>query len=206
MKNGVIAINGLLSVAVCGLMADEIDSKVIHNYKYIGAGYGYLHDIGDSDVNAHGAVGEFSFEEHNFLFGVSGGYFWAEDTGSTDINLWNVTPSIGYVVRLMENHLNIIPSVAGSYNTVEFDSSFGSDSDDSWSILPGIGLSYAINNQIALNAGYTYGYNFDSEDDDHLFGVGAKVAVAEQVGLAVNATFSKEFGFSGVTGMVEFHF
>lgn len=207
MKTGVIAIAGMLSLAVGGIAAEAIDSRVIHNYNYIGLGYGYLHDVGDSDVNGHGAVAEFSFEQDNFLLGVSGGYFWLTDTGDTDINLWNVTPSIGYVVRLLDNHVNIIPRVAGSYGGIQVDDPvFGDDSDESWSILPGIGLSYAINNQFAINGGYTYAYNFDAEDEDHLFNVGGKVAILEQVGLSVNAQFSKEFGFSGITGMVEFHY
>ncbi|HTD88284.1 MAG TPA: outer membrane beta-barrel protein [Candidatus Binatia bacterium] len=207
MKIGVIAMAGMLSLAAGGLGAAEIDSKVIHNYNYFGLGYGYLHDIGDLDVDGHGPVGELSFEQNNFVLNVSGGYFWVTDTGSTDVNLWDVTASIGYVVRLMENHFNIIPRFGGAYSGIQVDdSSFGNESDETWSILPGVGVSYAINNRFAINGGYTYAYNFDSEDEDHLFTAGAKFAILDQVGLSVNGNFSKEFGFTGITAMLEFHY
>ena len=204
MKIGLIAITGMLSVAASGLTAAEIDSKVIHNYNYLGVGYEYLNDIADSDIDAHGVVGEFSFEKANFLFRAGGGYFWATDTGGADVDLWDVNASLGYVVRLVENHVNIIPRFTGAADGVDVEGSLFADY--SWSILPGIELSYAINNQFAINGGYTYAYNFDTEEEDHRFNVGGKVALLEQVGLAVNAQFSKEFGFSGITGMVEFHY
>lgn len=206
MKNGLIAIGAVLSLIGGGLRAEEIDSPVIHNYRFVSAGYGYLHDIADSGIDGHGAIGALSFEEQGFLLGVGGGYFWT-DEDAADINLWNVTASLGYVVRLMENHVNIIPRVGGGIGGLQIDDPvFGDVSDESWSIFPGIGLSYAINNQFAINGGYTYAYNFDSEDDDHLLNVGGTVAVLERVGLSVNASFSTEFGFSGITGAVEFHF
>ena len=207
MKIGVIAITGMFSLMACGLMAAEIDSKVIHNYKYLSAGYGYLHDIADSDINAHGAVGEFSFEDHNFLIGFSGGYFWAENTGSTDVNLWNANASLGYVFRVMENHINIIPRIEGSYSGIDIDDpTFGTADDQTWSILPGASLSFALCNWFAVHGGYTYAYNFDTEDEDHLLNAGAKFAIVDQIGLSVDAVFSKEFGFSGITGMLEFHY
>jgi hypothetical protein len=207
MRNGIIAITAALSVIGGGLMAAEIDSPVIHNYNYFAAGYGFLSDIADSDIDAHGVVGDFSFEEGGFLIGVDGGYFWATDTGDADVNLWNVKPRVGYVLRLLENHLNIIPNVAGEWSGIELDDPvFGSDSDDTWSIFPGIGLSYAINNRFALNGSYAWGYNFDSEDSDHFFTAGGKFALFERVGLAVNGLFREDFGFTGVTAVVEFHY
>jgi hypothetical protein len=207
MKNGLIAISAALSLVGGGLIAAEVDSPVIHNYNYVGGGYGFLHDIGDTGVDAHGVVGDFSFEEQGFLIGADGGYFWATDTGDADLNLWSVRPRIGYVVRLMENHLNIIPGVAGEWFGVEVDDPVsGSDSEDTWSIYPGVFLSYAINNRLALNGGYAWGYNFDSEEDDHFFSAGAKFAILERVGLAVSSRFSSEFGFTGITAGVEFHY
>jgi len=207
MRNGLIAITTALSVLGGGLMAAEIDSPVIHNYNYFAAGYGFLSDIADSDIDAHGVVGDFSFEEGGLLIGVDGGYFWATDTGDADVNLWNVKPRLGYVARLMENHLNIIPNVAGEWSGIEVDDPlFGSGSDDTWSIFPGVGLSYAFNNRIALNGSYAWGYNFDSEEDDHFFTAGGKFAVFERVGLAVNGLFRQDFGFTGITATVEFHY
>ena len=204
MKIRIIAITGMLSLPACGVTAAEVDSKVIHNYNYLGVGYGYLHDFADLDIEGHGAVGEFSFEEQNFVLNVSGGYFWMDDVGSSDVNLWNIDASIGYVFRLMQNHVNLIPRFGGSYVGIDVDGS--SFDDETWSILPGVGLSFAINNRFAINGGYTYAYNFDSDDHAHLFNAGGKFALAEQIGLSVNAAFSDETGFSGITGILELHY
>jgi hypothetical protein len=205
MKLGAIAMIGMS--AVTGLMAAEINSKVIHDYNYFSLGYGYLHDIADADVDGHGPVGEVSFEQNNFVLNVSGGYFWVTDTGSTDINLWDVSASVGYALRLMNNHLNIIPRFGGAYSGIQVDdSAFGDESDETWSILPGISLSYAPCNRFAINGGYTYVYNFDAEDEDNVFHAGAQFGLLEQIGLSVNANFSKEFGFTGITAVVEFHY
>ena len=207
MKLGVIAVIGMLAAAATGLIGAEIDSKVIHDYNYFALGYGYLHDIADADVDGHGPVGEISFEQNNFVLAVSGGYFWVTDTGSTDINLWDVSASLGYVLRVMGNHLNIIPRFGGSYSGIQVDDpTFGDESDESWSILPGVSLSYAFCSRFAINGGYTYAYNFDAEDEDHLFHAGATFALLEQLGLSVNASFSKEFGFTGIAAGVEFHY
>jgi len=206
MKTGLVALAGILSVA-CGLTAGEIDSRTIHNYDYFSIGYGYLHDINDSGVDGHGAVGEFSFEQNNFLIAVLGGYFWADDTGSADVNLWSVSPAIGYVLRLAENHVNIIPRVAFSYSGIDIDDSvFGNETDESWFFLPGVFLSYAINNRFSINGGYTYSYNFDNSENDHLFSAGAVVAIVDRIDLAVTASFSNDFGFSGIMSALEFHY
>lgn len=204
-----MAITGLLTVPA--LLAAEIDSRTIHDYSFIGVGYGYLHEIAQEaagDVNAHGGVGQLSFEEQNFVLGVSGGYFWGDDDDLVDIQLWNVSASLGYVIRLAENHLNIIPSFGGGYQEVDVEAGpvFGSFTEDSWSILPGVTVSYAINNRFALSGGYTFAYNLDAEEESHLFSAGAKFALLEQVALAAGAVFSDDDGFEGFTAGVEFHF
>jgi hypothetical protein len=208
MKIGVIAMSALLSLAACGLRAAEIDSKVIHNYDFLGLGYGYLNDVAEvDDLEGHGPVGVFSIEENGFLFDVSGGYFWVEDVGSTEINLWEVSASLGYVLRLAENHLNIIPRFGGSYAGIQLDDDvFGEEEDETWTILPGVGLSYALNNRLAINGAYTYAYNFDAEDERHVFNAGAKFAILDQVGLAVNASFADGAGWTGIVGGIEFHY
>lgn len=194
-------------MAASGLVAAEIDSRVIHNYDFLGIGYSYLNDIAELDLEGHGPVGVFSIEENGFLFDLSGGYFWVEDVGSTEINLWEVTASVGYVLRLAENHFNIIPRFGGSYSGIQLDDDFFGEADEeTWSILPGVGLSYALNNRLAINGGYTYAYNFDSEDERHLFNAGAKFAILEQVGLTVNAQFADSAGWTGIVGGIEFHY
>src|SRR5688572_5256788 len=155
MKKGLIALVTFASIIASPVMAAEIESGVIHNYKFIGLGYGYLHDIAEADVEGHGIVGTLSFEEQGFVLDVGSGllptgYFWV-DEDAADINLWNVTARMGYVVRLMENHLNIIPRVGGSLSGLEIDDPvFGDISDETWSIIPGIGVSFALNDRLAL--------------------------------------------------------
>lgn len=194
-------------MAACTFAAEEINSRVIHDYNFFGVGYSYLHDFADLDLNGHGPVGAFSFEEANFVLGVSGGYFWLEDIGDTDVNLWDVNASIGYVVRLAGNRINIIPRFGGAYSGIQLDSdTFGEEEDETWSIIPGVGLSFALCNWFAIDGGYTYAYNFDAEDEDHVFTAGGKVGLSDRIGLGAHANFSKEFGFNGVTGVLEFHY
>lgn len=207
MKIGVVAITGMLAMAACSFAAEEINSRVIHDYNFFGVGYSYLHDVADLEVDGHGPVAAFSFEEANFVLGVSGTYAWLEDIGDADVNLWDVSASIGYVARLANNRINIIPRFGGLYSGIQIDdSAFGDADEETWSIIPGVGLSVALCNWFALDAGYTYLYNFDAEDEDHLLSAGGKVALAHQIGVGVHANFSKEFGFTGVTGVFEFHY
>lgn len=176
--------------------SEAITSNVIHDHTYVGAGYGYLNDISGSDVNAHGVIGAASFDINNFLVGADGGYYWT-DEGSTEI--WNVAGTVGYVFRPMQNRLNIVPAVSLGYTEVE--------DFDVTTVAPAIGVSYALNNAISVNAGYAYTFDIDEVDDaQHSWSVGAAYALSEQVGLAVNGIFVEEQGFSGLTALVRYHF
>src|SRR5258705_6172793 len=176
---------GITLGLVCAqqLMGEEIYSKVIHQDTYIGAGYEYFHDIGNSGAKAHGVFGAGSYDYHNVLFGVSGGYAW----GDEDVDFWRAGGSLAYVVRLMENHVNIVPRVGIFYNEVLFNG----NSDNVTTINPGITLSYAFNNQLSINGGDTYGHdiNFDNQGDQHNFNSGSRPAIAENVGLDLPADF-----------------
>jgi opacity protein-like surface antigen len=211
MKKGLIALVTLASIIGLPVLAAEIDSGVIHNYRFIGAGYGYLHDFANADIDGHGVVGTLSFEEQGFVLDVGNGllpsgYFWMDEE-AVDVNIWNVTARLGYVIRLMENHLNIIPRVGGSLTGIEIDDPFFGDiSDETWSIIPGIGVSYALTDRLAINGGYGWNYDFDAEESDHVVNAGARVAILEKVGLSVNAFFIEDFGFSGATATIDFHF
>jgi|SRR6185436_13745554 len=207
MKSFFSAVAMLVGASLAQVSADEITGKVIHHYTYVGAGYSYLHDVGDG--HAHGVFGEASFEEYNFVLSVSGGHWWADDDLGVDADtrLWSVGTSLGYVFRFAENHLNIIPRFGGAYGETIVDvpgpSRFKSEA---WFITPGATLSYALNNRLALAANYTYAYNLDAEEGDHAFSVGPRFALFERVGLNVSASFTDDDGFTGVTAGVELHF
>jgi hypothetical protein len=59
-----------------------------------------------------------------------------------------------------------------------------------------------------VNAGYTYFRDLDEDFDieDHGFGVGARFALGESVGLDVGVSFDDEDGFTGVGGMISWHY
>ena len=203
MKTLIYTAMGLLcAVAV---VADPIDSKVIHNYSQFGLGYNYVEA---DDVNGHGVIGSVSVELSNFLIGAGGNYIWFDEF---DAEGWSAGGFAGYILRLMENHINIIPRVGLKYNEVSVDLGPFEDADTGVTTLePGITLSYAINNHISLNGGYTYVGEISSDniqfDSVHTFSVGTRIAITENLGLNLDALFQEEQGFSGATAILSWHF
>ncbi len=194
---------GLFCVAT--VVAAPIDSKVIHNYNQFGVGYNYVH--GDDDLDGHGVVGSVSMEVGNFLIGAGGNYIWFDEF---DAESWSAGGFAGYILRLMENHINIIPRVGISYNEVSVDLGPFDADGNVVTLEPGITLSYAINNHISLNGGYTYVADIESDDLEfdtaHTFSVGTRIAIAENLGLNLDALFADEQGFSGATAILSWHF
>lgn len=185
------------------IAAEPIDSKVIHHDTYVSLGYDYRHDVGNSGIDTHGVFAGGSFERQNLILGVSGGYGWT-DEGNTD--LWEAGGDVGYVVRLMENHINIVPRVGIFYTEVLFEDD---PSEDSTRLRPSITLSYAIDNRVSLNGGYFYDRDIDfdnDEDDTHNFFIGSRVAVAENIGIDLRVVFTEDEGFSRAMAGVQLHF
>jgi len=196
---------GLLCASV--LVAEPIDSPVIHNYNQVGVGYNYV----DADgTDGHGVVGTFSVDRSNFLLGAGGNYVWYDEF---DAESWSATAFAGYIVRLMENHINIIPRVGVAYNELSSGAGRGFV-ENVVTLEPGVTLSYAINNRISLNGGYTYVQDIEDDDDDlfpdfeaaHTFSLGGSLAIAERIGLNVNALFEEDEGFTGATAILSWHF
>jgi hypothetical protein len=201
MKKIVCTAMGLLCAAA--VVADPIDSKVIHNYNQVGLGYNYVEA---DDLDGHGVIGGASVELSNFLIGGGANYIWFDDAEA-----WSVEGFVGYIFRLMENHINIIPRVGLGYDEASVDlGPFGEASEDVVTIRPGITLSYAINNHISLNGGYTFVGDIESDDlvfeSAHTFSLGTSLAIAERLGLSLNALFMEEQGFSGATAILSWHF
>ena len=191
---------GLLCASIL-VAAEPIDSKVIHNYDQFGVGYNYVEA---DDIDGHGVVGSVSMDLNNFLIGAGANYIWFDDAES-----WSVEGFAGYILRLMENHINIIPRVGVGYNEVSVDlGPFGDADADVVTIRPGITLSYAINNHISLNGGYTYIQDIDGDVDVelHTFSLGTRVAIAENLGVNLDVLFEEEEGFSGVAAILSWHF
>jgi hypothetical protein len=201
MKTSICTAMGLLCASTL-VAAEPIDSKVIHNYDQFGVGYTYVER---DDLEGHGVIGTLSMDLNNFLIGGGANYIWFDDAES-----WTAGAFAGYILRLMENHINIIPRVGVSYNEVSVDlGPFGDADADFVGIEPGITLSYAINNRVSLNGGYTYIQDIDGDIDDverHTFSLGTRVAVAENLGLNFDVLFEEEQGFSGVAAILSWHF
>jgi hypothetical protein len=202
MKPFIYAAMGWFCASV--LVAEPIDSKVIHNYNQFGVGYNYSH--GD-DVDGHGVIGTVSVDLSNFLLGASANYIWFDEF---DAEGWSAGGFAGYIVRLMENHINLIPRVGVAYNEISVDAGPFGSVENVATLEPGITLSYAINNRISLNGGYTYVQDIDSDDLSfeaaHTFSLGTSLAITEQLGLNLNALFAEEQGFSGATAILSWHF
>jgi hypothetical protein len=188
-------------------IAQEINSGVIHNYNFVGVSYDYVY--GDNASDLHGGSGVVSYDLNNFLVAVGGGY--QQGGGNPEIETWSGFGSIGYVLRLQENHINVIPSFGIGYSkstaTFQFPPFFSFKSTvESTAISPGLFGSYAFNNWFSVNAGYAYGYDVETSDDAHGFFGGAECALTEQVGVGISARFSEGQGFTGVSTGVHFHF
>ena len=207
MKTIIYTAVGLLCTST--LVADPIDSKVIHNYNQFGVGYTYVER---DDLDGHGVIGSASVELSNFLIGGGGNYIWFNEPDgfdNADAQGWSAGAFAGYILRLMENHINIIPRVGVSYNEISVDlGPFGDADADFVGIEPGITLSYAINNRVSLNGGYTYIQDIDGDIDVevHTFSLGTRVAIAENLGLNFDVLFEEEEGFSGVAAILSWHF
>ncbi len=187
------------------VFAEEINSRVIHNYSQVSAGYGYLHDIANTGVNAHGGIAGASYEVENFIFGVNGGYFVGD--GAFDSDLWSINAGVGYVIRLASNRVNIIPAFGVGYGEVTETYPDGSSNHgDSTTINPGITASYALNNRWSISSGYNYGRDVDSGFDTHGLSVGTRVALAERIGFNLGAVFIEKAGFAGLTAALSYHF
>jgi opacity protein-like surface antigen len=194
------------------LTAEAIDSQVIHNYSEISLGYSYLHDIANTDLNAHGVVGAASFEVQNFIFGLGGGYHAGDKDFGVGLktDLYTLTGGIGYAIRLAENRVNVIPNLALAYSKISASiPDLGSAKEEATVIQPGVTVSFAINNRWSINAGYLYSHDLDSNNDggnSHALRLGTRVALAERVGLDIGAVFIEDYGFSGINAGVSFHF
>ncbi len=181
--------------------SDAIDSNVIHDYTQVGIGYGFLNDIGNSGENAHGIVGGASYDLSNFILGAGGGYFWGQDDSHFDT--WNIFGAVGYVFRVMDDHLNIIPNASVAYTETRHEVN-----EASTTAQPGIQLSYAFNNKFAIHGGYNYAFELDNRAnvDEHIFNVGADYALSDSVGLGVTGFFVDDLGFTGLTAGLSYHF
>jgi hypothetical protein len=74
-------------------------------------------------------------------------------------------------------------------------------------VLPGLNLSYALNNKLSIDGSYSYGFEIDGvETELHLLGLGATYAVTERIGVSAKGYFAEEQGFTGLTAGVAWHF
>jgi hypothetical protein len=103
--------------------------------------------------------------------------------------------------------VNVIPHFGIGYSEVTVEvPGFGSRTEDSTSISPGLTLSYAFNNRVSVHGGYNYNRDLEEDLHGHTFSVGTRVALTDRIGLNLSATFAEDSGFSGVASTLSFHF
>lgn len=204
----------LLTLALAGTQLGaeaEINSDVIHNYRYVGLNFEYVHVDSNIFPDSYGVSSFASYELKSILFGIGGGYLQGNDN-NIEVENWWVQGNLGYVFRFFENHLNLIPSLGLGYAEtsqtfqVPFFPFVMNFDADATLLAPGLTVSYAFNNYLSLNAGYGYGYDLDTEDDSHGFSVGAVWALTNEVGLGIGASFDSEVGFTGLSAGLSYHF
>lgn len=179
--------------------AEEINSDVIHNYNFLALRYGYEPDaVGSSDAN--GGIVELSADVKNIIFDVSASYAVANT--SPELNLWNLTGTVGYAIRLLENRVNIIPRIGGGY----YEADASGLSASTTTIEPGLAASFAFNNWLSIGAAYRYVYATDTETHVNDFSVGPQVALGKKIGFDFRVDFNDHGGFSGVEAGFSFHY
>ncbi len=215
LKSTLIA--ALFSPLVVTANAEELNSKVLNNYNAVSAAYAYSSSalIG-ADVAAHGfGLGISTEVQKNIILGASfSEMFASNDTVSGQS--WNLSPTIGYAVRLMDNHLNIVPKVSYGFGHASLDHS--GISDDTHSITGGALVSYALNNKLGM--GVEYGYQSSLKDgkyfgvaDAHKITVGPTYALSDVFGVFAKATIvvpndnrsSDSDAILGCVAGIEFH-
>ena len=208
LKNGLV---GSLAVVVSLITtaAQEINSKVIHNYRSVGVFYSYTHDAADIGLIAHGVGGNASYEWRGFVPSISAAYAIADhDFGDEwESYAWAVGGDLAYVFRFLENRINVLPAVGVSYNVTTWDSRVFHDVDYEITVLgAGLDLSYAFNNRLSISARYGYSRDVDSTADGHSYGFGTRIAVAERVAVNINFGFSYDYGFAGAAVGLGYHY
>ncbi len=202
MKTVLLTTVGLLSAV--RLMADPVDSEVIHNYTFVDVGYSFLRGIhGAPDF--HGAFLAGSYDFHSLVFAADGSYH-AADWNGVEVDRAGVGGGIGYVFRAAENHLNIIPRFRADYSELTARLFGGDVSAHTTTVGPGLVLSWAFSDQVAVNGAYDYAYNLDTQDHRDVFHLGAVVAIAERVGLGLDTSYDTHDGFTGFSVGVSYHF
>jgi len=186
-----------LGLVAMGLQAEELNSKVINNYNALYAGYSYSPDVLlglKPSIDAHGfGIGVSTEIQRNIILGaaLSGGF------GSNNVlsgSVISVGPTIGYAIRLFDNHLNIVPKVSYGLSHWKEEKLFNI-SDDLHSVSGGALVSYAINDQLGLGLEYSYQAglndgNYLKGADTHKIVAGPTYAISESFGFFAKATIA----------------
>lgn len=205
MKRSLFAIVGIFCAG--HLLAQETNSKVIHQYSYVNLSGGY--------VPAHGGLPAFAgfklegaFEYRNVLAWLNLGSF--ADTGDAvfGAEMNRSGGGLGYVIRLDQNHLNLIPRLGASYLKITQNDLFGGETTlvETTAIEPSITFSYAFNNRFSLDAGCALDADVDSGATVSQFNFGATCALAKHWGIRLEGTVATNQNYNGVFAGIAYHF
>lgn len=205
MKSLLILSLGLLG---CGcLLAQDTNSKVIHQYRYVNLSGGY--------VPGHGDMPAFAGFELDGAFEYRNGLIWLDlesfsETGDATFgaNMNRTRAGLGYVIRRDQNRLNLLPCLGVSYLKITEDDLFGGETTlvKTTAIEPSVTFSYACNHRFSLNIGYALDADVDSGATVSQFKAGAVFALSRRWGVRFSGTVATDRNYNRLFAGLEFHF
>lgn len=183
-------------VLVCGLAANAVepDNKVVLHYKTVTLGYAYSPDYADSNEDMHEPSLSLQYDVGNVLLGVdvSNGFLTADD-----INVFQVHPTLGYIIRATDR-VHIIPQIGAQYMRIhDWDYYYA----DAWNLDATVRLNVAVTDRIQLGVFGGYIWNVDAEldgwdaelDDTWTVGADARFAITDNFGISPFVSYQNEW-------------
>jgi len=187
----IAALSIVYAATIATVRAEELVSKVIHNYDQANLGFAFLgKPVIGSEANAYGFTTGVSSEiAKNLLVSLRGSSAWgSDDNVGISGSVWSVSPSIGLILRFAENHVNIIPHVDYGYSEVTLSNQYDGTAH---AIAGGATLSLAKNDRFALLVDYTFGspigedVNTFDYTGTHNVSVGPTIRLTENFGMFI---------------------
>jgi hypothetical protein len=205
MKKPLIVIFSILCAGQ--LLAQETNSKVIHQYSYINLSGGYVPEHGDLPAMA-GYKLDGAFEYRNCQVWLKLESFVDTGDAAFGADMSRTSAGVGYVFRRDQNRINIIPRLGIDYLKITEDDLFGGETTllERTAIEPCVTFSYALNCRFSLDAGYALDVDVDSGATPSQFNAGAVFAFARRWGLRLAGTIATDSNYNRLFAGIEFHF
>lgn len=165
------------------------------NYNYLSAGFGTL-EFDDINVDGNGFTLDGSYAISDSLH-VFAGYDTAGLDLGVDANTWNA--GIGYNTSVSDK-IDMVARL--SYEYIEIDVPAVGSVDDNGLGL-GIGLRYAANEEVELNAGIDY-VDYSDGGDDTAFALGGRYKFTEEFSVGLDGSWGDDTSRYSISGRYYF--